>query len=88
MKSEILRYLRNYRNGSKKLRNLLEIHDKIIKLKTDKRIISQRIKELAKYPEPLGGLGLCIPQLKTSYVMIHNQKDADKLVKKLKKLSY
>ncbi len=85
MKSEILRYLRNYRNGSTKLRNLLDIHDEIIELKRSNRIISQRIKELAKYPEPLGGLGLCIPQLKTSYVMIHNQKDADKLVKKLKK---
>jgi hypothetical protein len=85
MNSEILKHLRNYRNGSTKLRNILDIHDKIIKLKTDNRIISQRIKEVEKYPEPLGGLGLCIPQLKTSYVMIHNQKDADKLVKKLKK---
>lgn len=85
MNSESLKHLRNYRNGSTKLRNILNIHDKIIKLKTDNRIISKRIKEVEKYPEPLGGLGLCIPQLKTSYVMIHNQKDADKLVKKLKK---
>ena len=85
MKSEIIKHLRNYRNGSTKLRNLLDIHDEIVELKQSNRIISQRIKELAKYPEPLGGLGLCIPQLKTSYVIIHNQKDADKLVKKLKK---
>ena len=85
MNSEILRHLRNYRNGSTKLRNILDIHDKIIKLKTDNRIISQRIKELIDFPKPYGGLGLYIPQLKNSYVMIHNQKDADKLAKKLKK---
>ena len=72
MKSEIIKHLRNYRNGSTKLRNLLDIHDEIIELKRNNRIISQRIKELAKYPEPLGGLGLCIPQLKTSLVMNHN----------------
>jgi hypothetical protein len=35
MNSEILKHLRNYRNGSTKLRNILDIHDKIIKLKKD-----------------------------------------------------
>ena len=85
MKSEIIKHLRLYRSGSSRLEFILDCHDEIIELKRNNRIISQRIKELAKYPEPLGGLGLCIPQLKTSYVMIHNQKDADKLVKKLKK---
>ena len=85
MKSEIIKHLRLYRNGSSRLEFILDCHDEIIELKRNNRILSQRIKELAKYPEPLGGLGLCIPQLKTSYVMIHNQKDADKLVKKLKK---
>ena len=85
MKSEIIKHLRLYRNGSSRLEFILDCHDEIIELKRNNRILSQRIKELEKYPEPLGGLGLCIPQLKTSYVMIHNQKDADKLVKKLKK---
>ena len=85
MKSEIIKHLRLYRNGSSRLEFILDCHDEIIELKRNNRIISQRIKEVEKYPEPLGGLGLCIPQLKTSYVMIHNQKDADKLVKKLKK---
>lgn len=85
MKSEIIKHLRSYRNGSSRLEFILDCHDEIIELKRNNRILSQRIKQLEKYPEPLGGLGLCIPQLKTSYVMIHNQKDADKLVKKLKK---
>lgn len=85
MNSEIIKHLRLYRNGSSRLDFILDCHDEIIELKRNNRIISQRIKELAKYPEPLGGLGLCIPQLKTSYVMIHNQKDANKILKKLKK---
>lgn len=85
MKSEIIKHLRSYRNGSSRLEFILDCHDEIIELKRNNRILSQRIKQLEKYPAPLGGLGLCIPQLKTSYVMIHNQKDADKLVKKLKK---
>ena len=76
MKSEILRHLRNYRNGSTKLRNILDIHDKIIKLKTDNRIISQRINDLIDFPKPYGGLGLYIPQLKNSQVNILNKKDA------------
>ena len=53
MKSEILKHLRNYRNGSIKLRNILDIHDEIIELKRNNRIISQRIKEVEKYPELL-----------------------------------
>lgn len=85
MKSEILKHLRNYRNGSTKLRNLLDIHDKIIKLKTDNRIISQRINDLIDFPKPYGGLGLYIPQLKNSQVNILNKKDANKILKKLKK---
>lgn len=85
MNSEILRHLRNYRNGSTKLRNILDIHDKIIKLKTDNRIISQRINELIDFPKPYGGLGLYIPQLKNSQVIILNKKDANKILKKLKK---
>lgn len=85
MNSEILRYLRNYRNGSTKLRNILDIHDKIIKLKTDNRIISQRINDLIDFPKPYGGLGLYIPQLKNSQVIILNKKDANKILKKLKK---
>ena len=85
MKSEILKHLRNYRNGSTKLRNLLDIHDKIIKLKTDNRIISQRINDLIDFPKPYCGLGLYIPQLKNSRVNILNKKDANKILKKLKK---
>ncbi len=85
MKSEILKHLRNYRNGSTKLRNILDIHDEIIELKRNNRIISQRIKELAKYPEPLGVLAMYIPQLKNSFVSILNKKDANKIIKKLKK---
>lgn len=85
MKSEILKHLRNYRNGSTKLRNLLDIHDKIIKLKTDNRIISQRINDLIDFPKPYGGLGLYIPQLKNIRVNILNKKDANKILKKLKK---
>ena len=85
MNSEILKHLRNYRNGSTKLRNILDIHDKIIKLKTDNRIISQRINELIDFPKPYGGLGLYIPQLKNSQVIILNKKDANKILKKLKK---
>ena len=88
MKSEIIKHLRSYRDGSSRLEFILDCHDEIIELKRNNRILSQRIKQLEKYPEPLGGLGLCIPQLKTSYVMIHNQKDADKLVKKLKKKQF
>lgn len=85
MNSEILKHLRNYRNGSIKLRNILDIHDEIIELKRNNRIISQRIKEVEKYPEPLGGFALYITQLKSDLIILHNQKDADKLVKKLKK---
>ena len=89
MKSEIIKHLRLYRKGSSRLEFILDCHDEIIELKTDNRIISQRIKELAKYPDSIGKFGfgkfgLCIPQLKTSYFMIHNQKDVDKLIEKLK----
>lgn len=84
MNSEILKHLRNYRNGSIKLRNILDIHDEIIELKRNNRIISQRIKQLEKYPEHLGGLGLCIPELTHNLVMIHGQNDANDLIERLK----
>ena len=85
MKSEIIKHLRLYRNGSSRLEFILDCHDEIIELKRNNRILSQRIKELEKYPEPLGGLGLYIPQLKNSRVNILNKKDANKILKKLKK---
>ena len=44
MNSEILKHLRNYRNGSIKLRNILDIHDEIIELKRNNRIISKELK--------------------------------------------
>ena len=84
MKSEILKHLRNYRSGSTKLRNLLDIHDEIIELKRNNRIISQRIKELEKYPDSIGKFGLSILKLTHNYKMLHNQNDVDKLIEKLK----
>ena len=57
---------------------------KIIELKRNNRIISQRIKQLEKYPVHLGGLGLCIPQLTHNLVMIHSQNDANDLIERLK----
>lgn len=84
MNSEIIKHLRLYRNGSSRLESILDCHDEIIELKRNNRIISQRIKELAKYPEPLGGLGLCIPQLNSNLIMIHNQNDANELIERLK----
>ena len=84
MNSEILKHLRNYRNGSTKLRNILDIHDEIIELKRSNRIINQRIKELEKYPDSIGKFGLSILKLTHDYKMLHNQNDVDKLIEKLK----
>lgn len=84
MKSEIIKHLRLYRNGSSRLDFILDCHDEIIELKRNNRIISQRIKQLEKYPVHLGGLGLCIPQLSHNLIMIHNQKDANDLIERLK----
>ena len=85
MKSEIIKHLRLYRNGSSRLEFILDCHDEIIELKRNNRIISQRINELIDFPKPYGGLGLYIPQLKNSQVVILNKKDANKILKKLKK---
>ena len=84
MKSEIIKHLRLYRNGSSRLEFILDCHDEIIELKRNNRIISQRIKQLEKYPEYLGGLGLCIPELTHNLVMIHGQNDANDLIERLK----
>lgn len=84
MKSEIIKHLRLYRNGSSRLEFILDCHDEIIELKRNNRIISQRIKQLEKYPEHLGGLGLCIPELTHNLVMIHGQNDANDLIERLK----
>jgi hypothetical protein len=84
MKSEIIKHLRLYRNGSSRLDFILDCHDEIIELKRNNRIISQRIKQLEKYPVHLGTHGLCIPQLTHNLVMLHGQNDANDLIERLK----
>ena len=84
MKSEIIKHLRLYRNGSSRLEFILDCHDEIIELKRNNRILAQRIKELEKYPEHLGGLGLCIPELTHNLVMLHSQNDSNELIERLK----
>lgn len=84
MKSEIIKHLRNYRNGSSRLEFILDCHDEIIELKRNNRILGQRIKELEKYPESIGKFGLSILRLTHDYKMLHNQNDVDKLIERLK----
>jgi hypothetical protein len=80
MKSEIIKHLRLYRNGSSRLDFILDCHDEIIELKRNNRIISQRIKQLEKYPVH----NACVPQLTHNLVMLHGQNDANDLIERLK----
>ena len=84
MKSEIIKHLRLYRNGSSRLEFILDCHDEIIELKRNNRILGQRIKELEKYPDSIGKFGLSILKLTNDYKMLHNQNDIDKLIERLK----
>jgi hypothetical protein len=84
MKSEIIKHLRLYRNGSSRLDFILDCHDEIIELKRNNRIISQRIKQLEKYPVHRGTHVLCVPQLTHNLVMLHGQNDANDLIERLK----